>query len=91
MLTLGSRGAYFFNGTHVWYANAPKIKPYSTVCAGDATLGCFLASYVVHKASVEQALTNAKACGANVAMSAGLGTFSRMDELKEAVHVKQVD
>ena len=27
LLTLGSRGAYFLNGTHVWYANAPKIKP----------------------------------------------------------------
>ena len=91
LLTLGSRGAYFYNGTHVWYANAPKIKPYSTVCAGDATLGCFLASYVVHKTSVEQALTVAMACGANVAMSAGLGTFSRMDELKENVHVKQID
>lgn len=90
LLTLGGEGAYFTDGEHVWHANAAKVKMYSSACAGDATLASFLSLWFFDRNDVEGALVRAMATGANVAASAGLGDFARVDELAQQIHVDQV-
>lgn len=91
LLTLGGEGAYFFNGEHVWHANAAKVDVLSTACAGDATLASFLSLWLADRTQVEPALTRAMATGANVAMSAGLGDFALVDQLAQSICVEVVE
>ncbi len=91
LLTLGGEGAYFFNGEHVWHANAAKVDVLSTACAGDATLASFLSMWLADRTQVEPALKRAMATGANVAMSAGLGDFALVDRLAESICVEVVE
>ncbi len=91
LLTLGGEGAYFFNGEHVWHANAAKVDMLSTACAGDATLASFLSVWLANRKLVEPALTRAMATGANVAMSAGLGDFALVDQLAQSIRVEVVE
>ncbi|MGI6229982.1 MAG: 1-phosphofructokinase family hexose kinase [Tractidigestivibacter sp.] len=91
LLTLGGEGAYFFNGEHVWRTNAAKVEVLSTACAGDATLASFLSLWLADSSAVEPALVRAMATGGNVAMSAGLGDFSKVDELSRSINVEQVE
>lgn len=79
LLTLGSRGLYFSNGSEIWFCTAPKIELVSSACAGDAALGAFLSIWL-QEGDLSQALRLASATGADVAASPGLGTFSRVDE-----------
>lgn len=91
LLTLGDRGAYFYNGSSLWYANAAHIKMYSTACAGDATLAAFLSLWFYDRNNVEAALKRAMATGANVAMSAGLGNFAEVDKLEQHITVTKLN
>ena len=91
LLTLGGEGAYFFNGEHVWHANAAKVDMLSTACAGDATLASFLSVWLANRKLVEPALMRAMATGANVAMSAGLGDFALVDQLAQSIRVEVVE
>ena len=91
LLTLGGEGAYFFNGEHVWHANAAKVDVLSTACAGDATLASFLSVWLPNRDQVEPALTRAMATGANVAMSAGLGDFALVDSFAQSISVDLVE
>lgn len=91
LLTLGGEGACFFNGEHVWHANAAKVDVLSTACAGDATLASFLSVWLSNRDQVEPALTRAMATGANVAMSAGLGDFALVDSLAQSISVDLVE
>ncbi len=90
LLTLGSSGAYFSNGTHVWHASAAPVQVLSTACAGDAALGSFLSVWLDQRGAIETALVLAMATGGNVAMSSGLGDFARVDELSKHIEVTQV-
>ncbi|QOY60964.1 1-phosphofructokinase family hexose kinase [Thermophilibacter immobilis] len=90
LLTLGGEGAYFSDGAHVWHASAAKVKVLSTACAGDATLASFLSVWLEDRGAVERALIRAMATGANVAMSAGLGDFSLVDDLARQVEVTRL-
>lgn len=90
LLTLGGDGAYFSNGAHVWRASAAQVEVLSTACAGDATLASFLSVWLNERDAVERALVRAMATGANVAMSAGLGDFSLVDELSQQIVVTRL-
>ncbi len=90
LLTLGSNGAYFSNGTHIWYASAAQVQVHSTACAGDATLASFLSVWLSERENVETALTLAMATGGNVAMCSGLGDFAQVDKLTKQIKVTQV-
>ena len=90
LLTMGGEGAYFCDGIRVWQANAPKVDFVSSACAGDACLGSFLSLWFGRRDDVESALTRAMATGADVAGSAGLGTFSRVDDLSKQVLVTRL-
>ena len=92
LLTMGSRGsAYFSNGEDIWYAKREfNIKLLSSVCAGDCTLAAFLHKWYKDRDNVEEALKLAMATGANVAESAGLGDFGRVDEYSKRVTVRKL-
>lgn len=90
LLTLGDRGSYFSDGDCVWYANAARVDAYSSVCAGDATLAAFLSIWFFDRAAVSKALIRAMATGANVAMCAGLGDFSQVEELTRQIHARRI-
>jgi len=87
LLTLGSEGAYFFNGEHVWRASAAKVDVLSSTCSGDATLASFLSAWFFDRSNVESALRRAMATGGNVAMCAGLGDFALVDQISETIDV----
>lgn len=90
LLTMGGRGAYFYNGEHLWRASALPIKPYQTACAGDATLGAFLSVWYENRDAVEDALKRAMATGANAALCPGIGDFARVEEFVAQVQVERV-
>ncbi len=90
LLTLGGDGAYFSNGEHVWRADAVRVPVLSTACAGDATLAGFLSIWYADRSAVVPALARAMATGANVAMSAGLGDFAKVEEFEREVRITQV-
>ncbi|MBR3314994.1 MAG: 1-phosphofructokinase [Atopobiaceae bacterium] len=91
LCTLGSRGAYFLDESHVYHATAAKVRMYSTVCAGDASLAAFLSLWYDDRDAVVPALTKAMATGGNVAMSAGIGDLALVGELEKQIRVSVVD
>ena len=92
LLTMGSRGsAYFSNGEDIWYAKRDfTIRLVSSVCAGDCTLAAFLHQWFKDRDNVENALKLAMATGANVAESAGLGDFAKVEEYSKRVTVRKL-
>lgn len=90
LLTLGERGAYFSNGKAVYRSGIYPVKVYSTVCAGDATLGGFLSRFLADNTVIEDALKQGAACGANAAESADLGDFAHVPVYRERIDVYRV-
>lgn len=90
LLTLGERGAYFYNGVSVYRASAVEIELLSSACAGDATLGAFLSVWLADTNAVERALIRASAVGANVAESSGLGDFANVDTYMKEIRVTKI-
>lgn len=91
LLTLGGKGAFFSNGSDIWYARCTvPVKVLSTVCAGDSTLAAFLSMWHDEPERVEDALRLAMAVGANVVECAGQGDFARVDEYRQHVEVRKL-
>lgn len=90
LLTMGDRGSYFYNGTHVYYASAQPIQLLSSACAGDSALAAFLSVWFSNRNEVESALKLSAATGANVAESLGIGTLDKVSEYKHNIQVKIV-
>lgn len=91
LLTLGGDGAYFGDGTGIWYAHCTApVQVLSTVCAGDSTLAAFLSVWYRDRVRVEDALRLAMATGANVVECAGQGDFAHVDEYRSQVEVRRI-
>lgn len=91
LLTLGGDGAYFSDGTGLWFArNTAEVQVLSTVCAGDSSLAAFLSIWAFEPARVEDALRRSMATGANVVECAGLGDFARVAEYEPLVEIRRV-
>lgn len=91
LLTMGASGAYFSNGSHIWFArNTHKVKVLSTVCAGDSSLAAFLSVWGGDPDRVEDALRRSMATGANVVECPGLGDFAHVDEYQEYIEIRLV-
>jgi ribokinase len=54
-LTLGEKGAIYFNTNEMYYENARAVKPVDTTAAGDTFIGFFLAE-LVHSGDRHKAL-----------------------------------
>lgn len=91
LLTLGERGAYFFDGVHIYYASPKPVKLLSSACAGDAALGAFLSAWLPEPADIEAALKKMAATGANVAESNALGDFANVELYIKDIKVHRVE
>ncbi|WP_378956203.1 1-phosphofructokinase [Pelosinus sp. sgz500959] len=89
LLTLGEKGLYFFNGSTIYFCTAPKIKLFSSACAGDSALGSFLSEWLFGH-SLENALKKASATGANVAEVEGIGSLEKVSEYMKELKVREV-
>ena len=69
-ITLGSQGAYFFNGREEHYLPTFPITPVDTTAAGDSFIGGFSFG-LIQGWPVEQAMTFANACGSVSVMTKG--------------------
>ncbi len=90
LLTMGSKGSYFYDGRDIYYVQPFPINVKSTVCCGDAYLGAFLSIWLKDKDNVVDALKLAGATGANVAECDGLGDFKKVFSYKEQILVKEI-
>lgn len=90
LLTLGENGSYFYDGAHIYYANARPVKLLSSVCAGDSALAAFLSVWMKRPDQVTEALTLSAATGANVAESSAIGDLKRVEEYKKDIKVRRV-
>ena len=70
MLSLGKKGALLATSEGAWLAEAPVVKPISTVGAGDSSIAGFLAAVSEGK-SIEEALCTAVAYGTAACLQAG--------------------
>lgn len=91
LLTRGKDGMYFSNGKKLYKCSAYPIAFVNSTCAGDGTLGAFLSIWYSHPDRVVEALQLAAAAGADVAGSLGLGDFSRVESIKDKIHVEEID
>lgn len=91
LLTLGERGAYFFNGQEIYYVSAYPVKLLSSACAGDSSLAAFLSIWLEHPEEVELALKRCAATGANVAESNGIGDLKQVGNYMEKITVRRVN
>lgn len=89
LLTMGSQGLYFYDGSRLYHCNAPEVKLLSSACAGDSCLAAFLSEWLTGK-NLEKALKKASATGANVAESEGLGSMDKVDEYVKKLIVREV-
>lgn len=79
MVSFGGEGAILAASGHVFLARPPKIKPLSTVGAGDACIAGFL--YAASRGeSAEECLCRAVALGTAACLSAGTGAPKKEDE-----------
>lgn len=93
-LTLGEKGAYFYNGKNIYYASAHKVELLSSACAGDSALAGFLSLWlddINNEKNIEQALKRAAATGANVAESSAIGDLKMVEEYINEIKIRRVD
>lgn len=90
LLTLGDKGAYFYNGREVYFSTTQPIKLLSSACAGDSALAAFLSVWLENRKNVEEAMKLSAATGANVAESNAIGTLEKVDEYKNNIQVRKV-
>jgi 1-phosphofructokinase family hexose kinase len=90
LLTLGSKGSYFYNGRNIYFANTKPVKLVSSACAGDSALAAFLSVWNKDPDNIEEALKLSAAAGANVAESSGIGDLKNVELYKEQIKVRKV-
>jgi len=91
LLTLGERGAYFYNGSVLYHAGTKKVPLVSSACAGDAALAGFLSIWLKQPDEIERALKRSAAVGANVAESSGLGLMDKVENYEKEIIVRKVE
>ena len=90
LLTLGSKGSFFFDGKMIFKCGSYPVKLVSSVCCGDSFLAAFLSEWIKDKSNIEVALKKAAATGANVAESAGIGNLDKVEEYAKHIEVKEI-
>lgn len=90
LLTLGEKGAYFYNGKEILYASAHPITLLSSACAGDTALGAFLSVWLENEDDIEQALRRSAAAGANSAESNAIGDLAKVEEYEKNIIIRKV-
>jgi 6-phosphofructokinase 2 len=89
LLTMGSKGMYFYNGKHLYFCDTPEINLVSSACAGDSALAAFLSEWLFNQ-NIDMALRKSSATGANVAESWGIGELKNIYKYLDLLNVKEV-
>jgi 1-phosphofructokinase len=89
IVSMGGKGALFFNKDQVLYANAPRGELRNSVGAGDSMVAGFLAAYLEGK-GVSEAFRYAVAAGSASAFSEGFCTKSQIDQLTSQINITQL-
>lgn len=91
LISLGGKGAALITESgETLSCNAPKGEVVNTACAGDTTLGTYLASKI-QGLSTEASLVKAVAAGSSTAFRSGLTDFSDVDELSNQIIIKKME
>ncbi|MCF0260996.1 MAG: 1-phosphofructokinase family hexose kinase [Erysipelotrichaceae bacterium] len=89
LLTMGSKGAWFYNGTDFYRSTARPIQLLSSACAGDSALAAFLSIWMNHPDRVEDAMIRSAATGACVAESNGIGDLKNVEKYSKDIVVRK--
>lgn len=90
LLTMGEKGAYFYNGKDIYNSSVHKVKLVSSACAGDSALAAFLSVWLKDENNIETALKRSAATGANVAESNGVGDLAKVEEYITKINVRKL-
>lgn len=91
LLTMGDKGAYFYNGEKIYYSNTVPVRLVSSACAGDAALAAFLSVWIRNDyGHIKQAMKISAAVGANVAESSGIGDLANVEKYEAGITVREV-
>lgn len=88
LLSKGAEGAEFYNEDGRLLVLQPALQPVNTVGSGDSMLATVVGMLQEGK-TIEESLAWGAAAGAATAVSKGLATRGRIEELKENVIIKQ--
>lgn len=88
LLSKGADGAEFYNEDGRFLVVQPALEPVNTVGSGDSMLATVVGMLSEGK-TIEEALAWGAAAGAATAVSKGLATRKKIEELKESVIIKQ--
>ena len=90
-ITLGSSGAYFFDGTQEYDVPAFSVSAVDTTAAGDAFNGGF-AYGIAHKLPVARCLEIGNACGALAATVLGAqNSIHNIGQIKEFLRERKIE
>jgi len=90
-ITLGSNGAYFFDGTQEYDVPAFSVSAVDTTAAGDAFNGGF-AYGIAHKLPVARCLEIGNACGALAATVLGAqNSIHNIGQIKEFLRERKIE
>jgi 1-phosphofructokinase/6-phosphofructokinase 2 len=90
LLTLGEKGAFFYNGIDFYQCGVKRVKQKSSLCAGDGFLAAFLSVWNENHDNVEEALKIAAATGADIAENDGIGQLKNVEKYKQNILVKKI-
>ncbi len=89
IVTVGSDGAYFVSNEGAYHSSVVPGKVISTTGAGDSVVAGFLMNYLRSR-DMLAIFKYASACGCATALSVGLATPEKVDEIVDQVQVKKV-
>lgn len=90
LLTLGSRGSYFYNGRDLYQCGTYPVKLVNSWCTGDGCLAAFLSRWLSDRTDVAGALRLAAATGASIAESVGIGTLENVWHYEPQIAVERI-
>ena len=90
LITLGEKGAFFYNGKEFYQCGVQPVKLKSSLCAGDGFLAAFLSVWMENQDNVEEALKLAAATGADIAENDGIGELKNVEKYKQNIIVKKL-
>ena len=90
LVSLGGEGALLVNEEGVFHSNAVKGSVVSATGAGDSVVAGFLMNYLRTK-DILTIFKYASACGSATALSKGLATREKVDEIVNQVQVTKVE
>lgn len=82
VLTLGSRGAVYYDGKQKVFQDIFKVKAVDTTAAGDTFTGYFVAGLIAGKEIPECLRTAAKAASITVSRPGAAPSIPTLDEVK---------